>query len=92
VYLFLSFLAIKLGDKSREKGYIPGGRAGVWVLGIMGLASSLIAIVMPFVDAVADFSLGNMVILVGGTTLFLGVGTLVYWLSSRKFPVKKGKG
>jgi len=92
VYLFLSFLAIKLRDKSSEKGYIPGGRAGVWILGIMGLVSSLIAIAMPFIDAVADFSLGNMVILVGGTALFLGVGTLVYWLSSRKFPVKEGKG
>ncbi len=82
VYLFLSFLAIKLKDKSGEKGFIPGGRAGVWVLGIMGLVSSVIAVILPFIKCtIVEFSLKNTAILAGGTTLFLGIGVLVYLLS-----------
>jgi amino acid transporter len=81
VYLFLSFLAIKLKDRSGEKSLIPGGRAMVWVLGILGLVSTVIAVILPFVDLIVDFNWQNMAILVGGTALFLGAGVIVYFLS-----------
>jgi amino acid transporter len=81
VYLFLSFLVIKLKEKSPERGYIPWGKAGVWLFGLLGLISSMIAVAMPFVDVLKDGLGGNTAILIGGTALFLGLGMITYKLT-----------
>jgi amino acid transporter len=82
VYLFLSFLKIKLKDKSLGRGYIPGGRIGIWAFGGLGLGSSLLAVILPFIGLIGA-SMREAAILVGGTASFLVAGVIVYILSEK---------
>jgi hypothetical protein len=82
--------AIKLAyrdDREREAGavLIPGGRAGVWLVGLLGFLICLLAMALSMIPpgettnkTVFEFKL------IGGTGLAILIGLALYWRSKAK--------
>ena len=88
-FLYMFAAAIKLfgrRDRMENKNavLIPGGKAGVWTIGILGFLVVLIGILVSLVPP-GDSSdkLGFEVKLVGGTVAAIALGLMLYWRGAR---------
>jgi len=88
-FLYMFAAAIKLfgrRDRMENKNavLIPGGKAGVWTIGILGFLVVLIGILVSLVPP-GDSSdkLGFEVKLVGGTVAAIALGLTLYWRGAR---------
>jgi len=87
--------AIKLFGR-RDRGenkqavLIPGGKAGVWVVSVLGFMIVLIAIAVSLVPPgdSAD-KLGFEIRLVGGTLVAIALGLTLYWRGVRQKSAEK---
>jgi glutamate:GABA antiporter len=89
-FLYMYAAAIKLAyraDRTHNPGavLIPGGRAGVWIMGVLGFAVCLISIALSLIPP-GDTS--NKVVfevkLVGGTGIAILIGLALYWRAKQK--------
>ena len=88
-FLYMFAAAIKLfgrSDRAENKNavLIPGGKAGVWVISILGFVTVLIGIIVSLVPP-GDSSdkLGFELRLVGGTLAAIALGLSLYWRGAR---------
>jgi amino acid transporter len=93
-FLYMYAAAIKLAyrkDRSRDSGavLIPGGRVGVWLVGLLGFIICLLAMVLSMIPpgettnkAVFELTL------VGWTSASILIGLALYWRSKAK--IKRG--
>ena len=88
-FLYMFAAAIKLygrRDRSENKNavLIPGGKAGVWVISILGFLIVLLGIIVSLVPP-GDSSdkLGFELKLVGGTVAAIALGLTLYWRGAR---------
>jgi len=88
-FLYMFAAAIKLfgrRDRAENKNavLIPGGKAGVWTIGIVGFVVVLIGIIVSLVPP-GDSSdkLGFELKLVGGTLAAIALGLTLYWRGAR---------
>jgi amino acid transporter len=89
-FLYMYAAAIKLAYRADRNGnseavLIPGGRAGVWVVGLLGFLICLLSMVLSMIPpgettnkAVFEFKL------IGGTSIAILIGLALYWTSGRK--------
>jgi glutamate:GABA antiporter len=89
-FLYMFAAAIKLfgrRDRTENKNavLIPGGKAGVWIISILGFLVVLIGIVVSLVPP-GDSSdkLGFELKLVGGTVAAIVLGLSLYWRGARQ--------
>ncbi len=89
-FLYMFAAAIKLfgrRDRSENKNavLIPGGKAGVWIISILGFVVVLIGIIVSLVPP-GDSSdkLGFELKLVGGTVAAIALGLGLYWRGARQ--------
>ena len=87
-FLYLFSAAIKLRGEAKIPGFrIPGGSAGVAVLGVAGLLTTLASIVLALFPAENDpHVLFAVIKVVGLTVVMIGVGVIVYWRGKRVAP------
>jgi hypothetical protein len=87
-FLYLFSAAIKLRGEAKIPGFrIPGGSAGVAVLGVVGLVTTLASIGLSLFPAENDPNpLFAVVKVVGLTVVMVGVGVVVYWRGKRRLP------
>ena len=88
-FLYMFAAAIKLyarRDRTENKNavLIPGGKAGVWVVSILGFLIVLLGIIVSLVPP-GDSSdkLGFELKLVGGTVAAIALGLTLYWRGAR---------
>lgn len=89
-FLYMYAAAMKLASRADRKEnssavLIPGGKAGVWVAGMLGFLVVLIGIALSMVppgEAENKWVFEGKV--VGGTGLFVFIGLLLYWRGSRQ--------
>ncbi|HEU5232546.1 MAG TPA: APC family permease [Terriglobales bacterium] len=89
-FLYMYAAAIKLAYRADRNGnadavLIPWGRAGVWIVGLLGFFICLLSMVLSMIPPgettnKAVFELK----LIGGTSLAILIGLALYWTSSRK--------
>ena len=89
-FLYMFAAAIKLfGRRDRTENrnavLIPGGRAGVWVVSVLGFVVVLLGIIVSLVPP-GDSSdkLGFGLKLVGGTVAAIALGLSLYWRGARR--------
>jgi len=88
-FLYMFAAAIKLfgrGDRSQNKNavLIPGGKAGVWMISILGFVFVLFGIAVSLVPpGEAADKLGFEIKLVGGTLAAIILGLSLYWRGAR---------
>jgi glutamate:GABA antiporter len=89
-FLYMFAAAIKLfGRRDRAENMnavlIPGGKAGVWIISILGFLVVLIGIIVSLVPP-GDSSdkLGFELKLVGGTVTAIALGLSLYWRGARQ--------
>jgi amino acid transporter len=94
-FLYMFAAAIKLfgrSDRAENKNavLIPGGKAGVWITGILGFVTVLIGIIVSLVPP-GDSSdkLGFELRLVGGTLAAIALGLSLYWRGARAKSAEK---
>ena len=89
-FLYMYAAAIKLAyreDRDRSAGavLIPGGRAGVWLMGLLGFLICLLAMALSMIP---PGETTNKVVfelkLLGGTGLAIVIGLALYWRSKTK--------
>ena len=85
-FLYLFSAAIKLRAEARFPGFrIPGGSAGVAVLGVVGLLTTIASIGLSLFPAEDDPNkLFAVIKVVGLTVVMLGAGVVVYWRGKAK--------
>ncbi len=89
-YVILFATAIRLRYKTPYNPNafrIPGGKIGIWIVGLIGMITCLIAIILGFIPP-RNIPIGNKVlyetILIGGIALFI---VMPFWISkTRKSP------
>jgi amino acid transporter len=89
-FLYMYAAAIKLAyrdDRNRASGavLIPGGRSGVWLVGLLGFSICLLAMILSMIPPgettnKAVFELK----LIGGTGMAILIGLALYWRSKPK--------
>jgi glutamate:GABA antiporter len=89
-FLYMYAAAIKLAyrdDRNRASGavLIPGGRSGVWLVGLLGFSICLLAMILSMIPPgettnKAVFELK----LIGGTGIAILIGLALYWRSKPK--------
>lgn len=84
-FLYLFSAAIKLRGEAKVPGFrIPGGSAGVAVLGVAGLLTTIASITLSLFPAEDDPNkLFAVVKVVGLTVVMVAVGVVVYWRGKR---------
>jgi len=89
-FLYMFAAAIKLfgcRDRTENKNavLIPGGKAGVWIISVLGFLVVLIGIIVSLVPP-GDSSdkLGFELKLVGGTVAAITLGLSLYWRGARQ--------
>src|SRR5437667_6440356 len=88
-FLYMFAAAIKLfgrRDRAENKSavLIPGGKAGVWIIGILGFVVVLIGIIVSLVPpGETSDKLGFEMRLVGGTVAAIVLGLTLYWRGAR---------
>jgi hypothetical protein len=81
--------AIKLfgrRDRSENKNavLIPGGKAGVWIMSVLGFLVVLIGIIVSLVPpGETSDKLGFEIRLIGGTAGAIALGLTLYWRGAR---------
>jgi amino acid transporter len=87
-FLYLFSAAIKLRGEAKIPGFrIPGGSAGVAVLGVAGLLTTLASIALALFPAESDPNqLFAVIKVVGLTVVMIGVGVAVYWRGKARLP------
>jgi amino acid transporter len=96
-FLYMFAAAIKLfgrRDRSENKNavLIPGGKAGVWIIGIVGFAVVLIGIVVSLVPPGETLDkLGFEIRLIGGTAGAIALGLTLYWRGARAKSASEAK-
>jgi glutamate:GABA antiporter len=88
-FLYMFAAAIKLFERrdrleNKNAVLIPGGKAGVWIISILGFVIVLIGIIVSLVPP-GDTSdkLGFELRLVGGTVAAIALGLSLYWRGAR---------
>lgn len=82
VYLFASLLALRRGADLSDRAvlWVPGGRTGVWVVGLVGMASTGISIGLVFVPPLGtENALNFHANLLWQAAAVLGVGLAFYF-------------
>ena len=89
-FLYMYAAAIKLAyraDRAQSSGavLIPGGRGGVWVIGLLGFLICLLSMALSMVPPgeTANKSIFELKLL-GSTILAILIGLVLYWRSKRK--------
>lgn len=89
-FLYMFAAVIRLAykrnrEQETEAALIPGGRAGVWLAGLLGFVITFISIVLAFIPSkdVTDKS-GYVVQIFLGTVGAVAIGFLLYWNGARK--------
>jgi len=89
-FLYMYAAAIKLayrGDREQSSGavLVPGGRAGIWIVGSLGFLICLLAMALSMIP---PGETTNTVVfelkLIGGTGLAILIGLALYWRSKRQ--------
>jgi amino acid transporter len=87
LYMFACFIKLAYRPDRRENRravLVPGGRAGVWIAGLLGFIitlGSMILAVIPPGDAESKGAFEAKII--GATVVSIGVGLLLYWRGAR---------
>jgi amino acid transporter len=94
-FLYMYAAVIKLSyrrDRARKAGavLIPGGRAGVWIAGVLGFAVTALSIVLALVptEDVKSPLIFEIKVL-GGTSLAIIVGLVLYYRGARQKQVSR---
>jgi len=93
-FLYMFAAAIKLfGRRDRTENkkavLIPGGKAGVWIVSVLGFAIVLIGIIVSLVPpGESSDKLGFELRLVGGTVAAIALGLSLYWRGARQKSVE----
>ena len=87
VYMFAAVIKLA-GRKDRKENahavLIPGGKAGVWIAGCLGLTVVLISIALSFVPPGEEtHKVAFELKLVGGTFVSVVIGLILYWRGAR---------
>jgi glutamate:GABA antiporter len=88
-FLYMYASVIKLAyrrdrDTNTNAVLIPGGRAGVWIAGLLGFVVTAFAMALSLVPTSDVASkLGFELKVAGGTAIALAVGVLLYWRGAR---------
>jgi glutamate:GABA antiporter len=88
-FLYMYGAAIKLayrGDRSsaRHAALIPGGKPGVWAMGILGIAVVILGIVLSFIPPAEEANKWLFEAkLVAGTAGGVALGLVLYWRGAR---------
>jgi amino acid transporter len=88
-FLYMFAAAIKLfgrRDRSENKNavLIPGGKAGVWIMSVLGFLVVLIGIIVSLVPpGETSDKLGFEIRLIGGTAGAIALGLTLYWRGAR---------
>jgi len=69
---------------SKQAVLIPGGKAGVWVVGLLGFGVTALSMALSLVPT-EDVSskLGFEIKVIGGSAVAIVIGLLVYWRGAR---------
>jgi len=87
LYMFACFIKLAYRPDRRENRravLVPGGRAGVWIAGLLGFIitlGSMILAVIPPGDAESKVAFEAKII--GATVVSIGIGLLLYWRGAR---------
>jgi amino acid transporter len=96
-FLYMFAAAIKLfgrRDRTENKNavLIPGGKAGVWIIGILGFVVVLIGIIVSLVPpGETSDKLGFEIRLIGGTAGAIVLGLTLYWRGARSKSADQAK-
>ena len=88
-FLYMFSATIKLAGRSDRQNnphavLIPGGKAGVWIIGCMGLLVVIVSIVLSFVPPGEEtHKIAFEVKLVGSTLVSILFGLVLYWRGAR---------
>jgi glutamate:GABA antiporter len=93
-FLYMFAAIIKLSGRSDRAAnpnavLVPGGRAGVWICGILGFFVVLIGILLSFIPPGGSDKLVFWVDVVGGTLGSVLIGLLLYWRGARSKAVEQ---
>ena len=86
VYMFLAYIILRSRDKANdERVALPKNRPLAYLLGLSGLATTVIAMVFALLPAsdVKD-ALTYEIKVGGGFLMFVVAGALIYWIEARK--------
>lgn len=95
-FLYMYAAAIKLAyraDRTNAAGavLIPGGRAGVWIAGLLGLVICAVAMALSMIPPGETTNKTVFELkLLGGTGLAILIGLALYWQSKRKIKTRHG--
>jgi amino acid transporter len=82
VILFAAAIRLRYITPIKTGAYrIPGGKTGVWIVGLVGVLSCIVAILLGFLPpstVTVDHVLGYEAILIGGIIVFAGIPWLLY--------------
>jgi amino acid transporter len=87
-FLYMYASVIKLAyrqDRSNNSHavLVPGGKAGVWIAGLLGFAVTLLSIIFAMVPPAGVGKLAFEAKLFGATAGALAIGLLLYWRGAR---------
>jgi amino acid transporter len=88
-FLYMYASVIKLAyradrNTSEHAVLVPGGKAGVWITGLLGFLITLGSIVLAMIPPGGTDKLLFEVKLIGATIGTIGIGLLLYWNGARK--------
>ncbi len=87
-FLYMFAAIIKLANRpdrttNPHAVLVPGGKAGVWICGILGFAVVLVGIALSFVPPGGSDKTVFLIDVIGGTVGSVLIGLLLYWRGAR---------
>jgi amino acid transporter len=87
IYIFVVFLTHRMRERELPKGILlaPGGRIGGFAVGISGLLTSILAMVVAMIPPSGTVDpLSFRIKVIGGAAAFVVIGGLIYWRGRRR--------
>jgi amino acid transporter len=86
LYMFAAVIRLAARKDRKENAHavlVPGGIAGVWICGTLGFLVVLVGIILSFFPPGGSNALSFELQLVGGTSVSILIGLLLYWRGAR---------
>ena len=86
LYMFAAVIRLATRKDRKENAHavlVPGGIAGVWICGALGFVVVLVGIILSFIPPGGSNALSFELQLVGGTSVSILIGLLLYWRGAR---------
>ena len=87
-FLYMYASVIKLAyrpDRAQEQAVlVPGGKAGVWIAGILGFSVTLLSIIFAMIPPETESKWLFEAKLLGATAVTIAIGLVLYWRGARK--------